>query len=228
MTTKVQSKLSITPEYLEKAITCALSKSGSLNRMFLRVKTVNPSVCHMADRAYFRLPDFAGCYFDFMEFDVVLAKHFLSVNPKYLLTYYSFHFVWDICDSNQNAVMQATEVDSKWANEGYIVTTRLPTAPDERKALQDSFEESGSGLIKIDPQDYKKSEIICLAGSQQVKIPLDLEQAYLDNEGFQELQEEVDFRLSTCKRSVGRISLVKNTVWQQPLRFCLDFSVLFM
>jgi hypothetical protein len=154
----------------------------------------------MTDRDYFRFSDLAGCYFNLMEMDVVLAKLLLQVNPKYLLTYYSFHFVWDLSDCNQNSALQSAEINSNWANEGYIVTAQLPTASDERKALLDSFERSGLGLIKLVPKDYKKSKIICSAGSHQVKIPLDLSQVILENEGFQELQEEVDFRLTILKR----------------------------
>jgi hypothetical protein len=199
MTTNVQQNLSITTKYLEKAITYAFSKSDSLNAKNLCVKTVNPNVCNMTDRDYFPFSDLAGCYFNLMEMDVVLAKLLLQVNPKYLLTYYSFHFAWDLSGYNQTSFMQSTEINSYWANEGYIVTAQLPTAPDERKALQDSLESSGLGLIKIDPKNYKKSKIIYPAGSHQVKIPLDLPQVMRENNGFQELKEEVDFRLTILK-----------------------------
>jgi hypothetical protein len=191
MTTTVQANYFITSDYLEKAITYAFSKSD-----IMYVKTVNPNVCDMTDGDYFRFSDLAGCYFNFMKYDLGLSKLLLRANPQYLLTYYSFHFVWGLSDCNLNAFMQSVEANSNWANAGYIVTTQLPTSPDKRKALLDSFEESGLGLIKIALKNYKNSEIICPATQHRVTIPLEMPQVILENEGFKELQEEVDFRFA--------------------------------
>lgn len=191
MTIKVQQNSFITPAYLEKAITCALSKTDYLTANYMRVKTVNPNVCNMADRDYFLSPDLAGCYFEYMEWNEDLASLFLSISPKQLLTYYSFQFVWDLYEYNQNSVMRYVEDNSKWANEGYIVTARLPTATEKRKAIHHSFKRSALGLIKLDTKDYKKSKVIYPARSHEAMIPLHLARVVPENDGFRELLTEV-------------------------------------
>ena len=128
-------------------------------------------------------PDMVGCYFPLEEWETEVVD-FSSTIGNISIKLYSFEIKRELDFSNLRESFFQTVSNSSWANEGYLVASKISNAEDfqnELKRLSSSF---GIGVIKIDIDDPDSSEVLLPAKFKE----------YLDWDTMNKLASNPDFK----------------------------------
>ena len=102
-------------------------------------------------------PDIIGVYFPYEEFDNT-TRALLDTLDQNMIRIYSFELKWELNLGNVRQSFFQALSNSGWANEGYLVATKIDNdAIEELRGLSESF---GIGVIRLYLEDPSQSEIL--------------------------------------------------------------------
>ncbi|MBQ7528510.1 HrgA protein [bacterium] len=112
-------------------------------------------------------PDIVGVHYPFDDFSDETRKLMASVSQSNCKLF-SFELKVELGFSTLREYFFQAVSNSSWANEGYLVALKYDDDPDfvdELRRLNSAF---GIGFIKLNSQDYKKSEILFSARENEL------------------------------------------------------------
>ncbi|MEI1278940.1 HTH domain-containing protein [Leptospira venezuelensis] len=166
------------------------------------VKTIHHEISSRSPKGANRWlhPDLVGVHFTFEDYETE-TQIIQSLTKAPLCKFYSFEMKIRLEYSNlREAFFQAVS-NSSWANEGYLVATKINQEIDFKDELARLNKAFGIGIILLDTKNPEDSEILFLANRKD-EIDLDtVDRLAFSNKDFREFLKNVeeDIKLGKVK-----------------------------
>lgn len=151
-------------------------------------------------------PDLVGVYFPFNDYSVEtreLQKN-LNVNSIKL---FAFEIKIQLGFSNLRQSFFQAVSNSSWANEGYLVCSKIDTDPDFQNEIQRLSNSFGIGIIKLNIESVNESEILLPAKNRETIDWDTVNRLAEDSPDFREFISDLteDIKLSKIKSHYDKV-----------------------